>query len=156
MNAAITLTFDSADSDISAGLYAFDLLGVPTSPTPTYNSQFTLFNVAPTGNTATLVNSGAPSGWNLSGPNDTTSARWYFENTAGAVNGIFEITGTPNLHGMIDWQYAAPDQNDISGPVTIGLATAPEPAVCGVAGGLGALVLCAGWRRPKLLRALAG
>jgi hypothetical protein len=134
--AVIYVNFDLGLSDIGAGSYAFDLGGVATSPTPTYNSQFTLYNFSTIGNVLNpVVATAEPSGWSLNGPNDVNSVRWYFHYQSyptipGGVDGTFIVQATPNLLGTINWQYAAPGQPSGSGTVTI--AAVPEPASAGL------------------------
>jgi hypothetical protein len=153
-NAAIQFTFDATDSNIGAGIYAFDLSGVPTLPT--YNSDFSLqywnlLSPSP-GNTLNPVEDfAAPSGWNASNNSEGT-ALWYFENTSGAYNGTFEVKATPNLYGTLDWTLAVSgiSADDASGTVTI--AAVPEPAEYGAFCGLVGLVFAtvASFRRFKL------
>jgi hypothetical protein len=137
--AAIDVTFDSADSNIGAGLYAFDLSGVPTTPTPTYESQFELYNFDnPTGiqnMLDPLVADSSPTGWSANGPNDINSVRWYFDyetwpTVPGAVDGTFVVQATPNLNGTLNWNFAdSGNSEDVSGTATI-VAT-PEPTSVG-------------------------
>jgi hypothetical protein len=143
--ASIQVAFDTANSNIGAGIYAFDLLNVPTSPIPTYNSVFDftgLANVAAGGVDNALdpvVSMSAPTGWNY----DVTTlnvAEWYFENTAGVVNGIFEIKMTPNLSGTFNWQLAVPGINADTTSGTVVIAV-PEPGQYGKIGGLAAFSL---------------
>ena len=142
-NGAITVAFDSADSNVGAGLYAFRLSGVPVSPTPTFNAEFDLLNFFTIGNTANpLQATSSPTGWSLNGPNDINSVRWYFQNTSGAVNGIFEITGTPNLHGDVTWRFADPGHANVVGTANIS-AFAPEPASFGLTGGVAMAIFAA-------------
>jgi hypothetical protein len=146
--AAIQLTYVAADSNVGAGVYAFDLTGVPTSPTPTYNSDFELEYFSTIGNTVTLSSDGAPTGWNP-GIYNTSVAEWYFQNTSLLVNGIFEVQASPNLNvngGMIFWDYADSGNNEnVSGFVGV-----PEPTSMAEFAGLSALGLCSvGWLRKK-------
>jgi len=155
VEAAIQVTFDAANSNIGAGIYTFDLLNVPTSPIPAYNSVFDFTGLAKPAAGGIynaldpVVSKGAPTGWNY----DVTTpnvAEWYFDNTAGAVNGIFENQMTPNLSGTINWQLAVPGNNADTAIGTVAI-TVPEPGQYGEIGGLIAfgLVTFAACRRSR-------
>ena len=150
-NGAISLTFDPANSNVGDGLYAFDLAGVPVSPTPTFNSQFDLRNFSPILNTLNPIQAlSAPTGWSLNGPNDVNSVRWYFEALNGAVNGVFKIEATADLHGTINWDYQDPGNGtSLSSIVTIPVLVIPEPAFLGLTSGAALLSLIVGssWSR---------
>jgi len=126
VRAAVNVTFDHADSNIGAGLYAFTLSGAVQPAT--FNSTFDVFNWFLLGNTLNpLQDQSAPSGWNVTGPNDINNAQWFYQNTAGLVNGVFEVIATPNLHGTLSWRFADSGHSEnVSGTVTI--TSVPEPA----------------------------
>ena len=153
-SAAITLTFDSANSNVGNGLYAFDLAGVATSPVPTFNSEFQFFQVFTIGNSVNPIQViKSPSGWSLSGPNDINTAQWFFQNTSGDVNGLFEFRASPNLHGTISWRYLDPAHQSITSTISIPFAVVPEPTIFGIAGGV-VLCLLAARARPVVHRRL--
>lgn len=145
-NAAIDATFDAAASNIGAGTYAFQLSGVPS--TPTSGSVFELLNFTTIGNAQTIVEDSAPSGWS---PSSTTTgvAEWDFSNLSGNYNGIFVITAKAGLSGTIttgfDYLDSGHDEN-VSGSLTI--AAVPEPAECGLFFGIMGLAVStiSGWR----------
>jgi hypothetical protein len=152
--AAIEVTFDPTDSDIAAGQYDFVLSGVPTSPAPTYNSVFDIYDWAAPGigNTLNPIQSdSSPSGWNLPS-NDSNNARWDFENTSGAVNGLFVVTASPNLQGTLSWTLEVPGitQDNASGTVAVAI---PEPQTYATwaAFALGFLAIAPRWKKsPRL------
>src|ERR1700677_3770730 len=124
VNAAIEVSFDATDSNIGNGIYAFDLSGVTT--TPSFNSVFELLNWTFIGNSATIGNDGAPSGW-IFDTGNTSLAQWDFDNPSGSANGIFEVTATPNLQGTIKWNLEVPDPGSETANGTVTIASVPEP-----------------------------
>ncbi len=159
--AAIDVTFDVADSNIGAGIYAFDLSGVMVPPTPTYQSEFDLTelaNPAPGGVHNTMIPvgiNGEPTGWNFYQSTES-EVQWYFDNTSGAVNGTFVIDASANLSGTLDWQLAVPGitADNASGTVTIAV---PEPGQYGLGAGLAAfgLIVVTGLTRSRRTTVLA-
>ncbi len=153
-HAAIDVTFDAADSNISAGIYAFDLTGVMTPPPPTFESVFDFTDLANpaaggvhnTQNPVGVISN--PTGWNMY-QTTLSEVQWYFENTSGGVDGTFKIQASPNLSGTLDWQLSVSgiSQDNGSGTVTI----VPEPMEYGFVGGAAALglVVFSGWRRSR-------
>jgi len=148
--AAVNVTFDPADSNIGAGLYAFTLSGA-VSPA-TFNSTFDVFNWFVLGNALNpLQDQSAPSGWNVTGPNDINNAQWFYQNIAGTVNGIFKVIATPNLQGTLSWRFAdAGNSEDASGSVTI--TPVPEPTLYGQASAAFIVVCMVGLSSKSLRR----
>jgi hypothetical protein len=144
-SAAIQFTYDATDSNVGAGIYAFNLSGVPTLPTVLSDlslQYWDLLSPSP-GNTLNPVGDfAAPSGWNASNNSEGT-ALWYFENTSGAFNGTFKVQATANLYGPLMWTIAVSGipADNASGNVTI--AAVPEPAEYGLICGLAGLVATA-------------
>lgn len=159
--AAISVAFDAADSNIGAGLYDFTLSGAPTTAAfANFNSTFTLTGwAAPAiGNTASLVSTLAPSAWNVT-ENDSNNAKWILESYTApnnAVDGRFQVQGTPNLHGTLTWQLAWLGSSGSSGSGSVTIAAVPEsPAYAAfTASALLGLVACSG-RRGFKFRAAA-
>ncbi|HLH53105.1 MAG TPA: hypothetical protein VKY92_05760 [Verrucomicrobiae bacterium] len=133
-SAAVSLTFDAADSNIGAGLYDFLLSGAPSTATlANYNSTFTITGwAAPSiGNNQTIVSTVAPSAWNLT-QNDSNNAKWILESTTSpnnVVNGRFEVQAKPNLQGTLAWQFAWPGDNTYTTSGNVMISVVPEPAV---------------------------
>lgn len=74
-----------------------------------------------------LVSQASPSGWNLNN-NTIDVAKWFFENTFGPADGIFEVKATPNLSGTIDWNLAVPGINSETANGKVTIAPVPEPS----------------------------
>jgi hypothetical protein len=139
--ASISLTFDAADSSIATGIYAFDLTGITT--TPTFNSTFELLNFTTIGNTVNpLVSLASPTGWSLNN-NTIDVAEWFFQNTAGGANGVFEVQATPGLSGTIHWNLAVPGNNSETANGTVTIAPIPEAGtlIAGLAALSGAVLV---------------
>ena len=138
-SAAIQLAYDAAASNVGAGIYAFQLSGVPSSPFPSYNSTLEVQDFSVIGNTQNpLQTPSAPSGWNYSIMTVNT-AEWYFENTSGTVNGVFDVKGTPNLQGSLMWDFEDSGHGEnVSGYVSI--TPVPEPEAYSMIGGSFALL----------------
>jgi len=140
--ASIEVTFDATDSNIAAGIYAFDLSGV--TQTPTFNSTFELLNWDnPTGvhnSLNPLVDKGSPSGWG-SEAFTIGVAEWVY--SSGADNGTFEVKATPDLSGVLNWNLAVPGINSetVNGTVTIPAIPEPGTFAAGFAALTGAILL---------------
>jgi hypothetical protein len=122
--AAIEVTFDPTDSNVSTGIYAFDLSGLTT--TPSFNSVFELLNWTLIGNSATIANQGQPTGWTFDTGN-TSLAEWFFQNTSGSYNGVFEVKATPDLHGSIKWNLEVQSPSSETANGTVNIPAVPEP-----------------------------
>lgn len=137
IHAAVSVTFDEADSNIGAGLYDFTLTGAPgTATLANFNSAFTITGwAAPAiGNNVTLASTLAPSAWNLT-QNDSNNARWILESTTSPnnlVDGRFEVHGKANLHGTLTWQLAWPGDSTYTSSGLVTLSAVPEPATYGM------------------------
>lgn len=149
-NAAVSVSFDAADSNIGAGLYDFTLSGAPASATLSdFNSTFTITGwAAPAvGNSASLLATRAPSAWNLT-QNDSNNARWILESYTApnnAVDGRFEVRGTPNLHGTLLWQLAwLPGNAGFTGSGNVTIGAVPESGGYGLFAVAGLLVAVIG------------
>jgi hypothetical protein len=153
-NAAVSVSFDAADSNIGAGLYDFTLAGAPANAVfADFNSTFTLTGwAAPAvGNNIVLVSTMAPSAWNLT-QNDSNNAKWILESYTGpnnVVDGRFEVRGTPNLNGSLLWQFAWPGDNTYTSSGNVLISAVPESEGYGplAAAALFALVAVPSWRR---------
>jgi hypothetical protein len=152
-NAAVTVSFDAADSNIGAGRYDFTLAGAPASAVfANYNSKFTIFGWFPLGNSVNpLVDNLSPSAWTPSA-SDINDAVWVVTSYTppnNLVDGRFEVMGTPNLHGSLSWQFAWPADNTYTSSGKVLISVVPEPHGYGplAAAGLLALVAVPCWGR---------
>ena len=149
-HAAVSVSFDGADSSLGAGLYDFILSGAPASATiANYNSAFTLtgWSAPAIGNDVTLVSTRAPSAWNLT-ENDPNNAKWILESTSSPYNevdGRFEVQGKANLQGVLTWQFSWPGDNSYSGSGLVTISAIPEPAIYSALSATGLLALVIGW-----------
>jgi len=121
---SVTVTFDAGDSDITDGLYYFDLEGIGTSPI--VGSPFELSNFGTLGNTQLLVSVSSPGGWHDFPYNDTNQALYQLNTLNKNYDGIFVISAMPNLYGTIDWSFGDVGGEALDGTTTI--TTTPEPS----------------------------
>lgn len=146
--AAISVSFDSANSNVGAGIYAFDLSGAISPGTvnaTTFNVQGwynidgnQLSGLSPVQSGSQLV---APAGWTQSNFDGYNNAVYYYEAAGQAVNGTFEINAPANLTGSLTWIFNDSGNNEsISGTVNISQSAVPEPSTCGAVAGSLALL----------------
>ena len=126
------VSFDSTDSDFAAGHYYFLLTGVTTSigGSPDSLASFALSGFSASGNTQTLVAVSYPSDW-LNAGSDTDGVQYLFSPLWTGINGLFEISATPNLGGSIGWSFGffpvpGSPMPQVSG--TISISPVPEPS----------------------------
>jgi hypothetical protein len=152
-NAAVSVTFDAADSNIGTGHYDFILSGAPASAAfGDFNSTFSLLHWASLGNTATLQETLSPSAWNLPLNATIDVAKWTLQSYTSpnnVVDGRFEVVGTANLNGTLLWQLNWPGNNTFSSSGNVTIGAVPEPATYGATAGLGllALLCSSSWKR---------
>ena len=137
VEAAVSVNFDSADSNIGAGLYAFTLVGAPTTAVfGNFNSTFTITGwAAPSiGNDVVIASIQAPSAWNLP-QNTSNDAEWDLQSTSppnNVVDGLFEVQAKANLHGQLLWQLGWPADNTYTSSGFVTISAVPEPGTYGV------------------------
>jgi hypothetical protein len=155
LHAAVSVSFDAADSNIGAGFYDFMLSGAPsTAVFADFNSSFNITGwAAPAiGNNMTLVSKVAPSAWNV--PSDTLNeAVWALQSTTppnNVVDGRFEVQAKPNLHGTLNWQFNWPADNTLSASGMVVISAVPEPRAYGLVAGAGLLGLFVAVGSPRL------
>jgi len=146
---AQSLTFDSANSNIGAGLYDFDFVfnGLYNFPSPGARNGSTdlyLSGFSAIGNTQNpLTYISAPSAWIFISDNGDHMYWDYY--SAGTRNGDFVVEGTPNLSGNIAWTLTTktiPIGSDPLGTIpkivnlngNTSIEPAPEPSTLGFIG----------------------
>ena len=133
-DASISVSFDSADSDVAIGIYAFQLAGAGNTAfgkgsTDAYAtfmlSHFVSSNYdpkTPQGDNP-LGDLGSPSGYSsfyvvTGDANHYNAIVWYNNVPSVDANGIFSVRATPDLNGTLYWQFGTPDRGGFFGTVS--------------------------------------
>ena len=130
------VSFDSADSDFAAGHYYFVLSGVTLdmNGSPYTLLYFDLTGFSVLNNTQTLAAVSSPSGWFSTG-SDSDGIQYEVSGFYGALNGLFEVSATPNISGSADWLFTGSTIGSYPGngswPIVSGavaISSVPEPS----------------------------